>query len=58
MRVRFDEPSRGIGGETASPARVISRRVDLPNGGKSSNITEDVRKYAPNRAERDRSSAG
>lgn len=37
-------PSRGIGGEAAS--RQAARRVNLPCGGRFSNITEDVRKYA------------
>ena len=44
MMRMFHEPSRGIGGETAS--RQAARRVTLPSGGKVSNITEDVRKYA------------
>lgn len=43
MRI-FHEPSRGIGGETA--CRQAARRVILPCGGRISNITEDVRKYA------------
>ncbi|MCB1224721.1 MAG: hypothetical protein KDK99_02810 [Verrucomicrobiales bacterium] len=38
------DPSRGIGGETAS--RQAARRVNLPSGGRFSNIIEDVRKYA------------
>jgi uncharacterized protein YllA (UPF0747 family) len=42
------EPSRGIGGETAS--RQAARRVNLPSGGRFSNITEDVRKYAAEQA--------
>ncbi len=44
VRRTCHQPSRGIGGETAS--RMAARRVDLPGRGKSSNITEDVRKYA------------
>lgn len=55
-------PSRGIGGEPKrsedSPPRLnphdrgqpasrqAARRVNLPGGGRFSNITEDVRKYA------------
>jgi hypothetical protein len=46
MMRMFHEPSRGIGGETASPDCGTARRVNLPGWGKSSNITEDVRKYA------------
>jgi len=42
------EPSRGIGGKTAS--RTAARRVILPRRGKISNITEDVRKYAAEQA--------
>lgn len=42
------EPSRGIGGETAS--RQAARRVNLPSGGRFSNITENVRKYAAEQA--------
>jgi len=41
-------PSRGIGGERAS--RQAARRVNLPWGGRFSNITEDVRKYAAEQA--------
>ena len=41
-------PSRGIGGEAAS--RQAARRVNLPGGGRFSNITEDVRKYAAEQA--------
>lgn len=54
------QPSRGIGGETASPACGTARRVDLPCWGKSSNITEDVRKYAAEQglAEEDALKAG
>lgn len=46
MMRMFHEPSRGIGGKTASPDCGTARRVDLPGWGKSSSITEDVRKYA------------
>lgn len=48
MKLRRHEPSRGIGGETAS--RQAARRVNLPSGGRFSNITEDVRKYAADQA--------
>lgn len=41
-------PSRGIGGETAS--QKAARRVNLPSGGRFSNITEAVRKYAAEQA--------
>lgn len=41
-------PSRGIGGEAAS--RQAARRVNLPSGGRFSNITEDVRQYAAEQA--------
>lgn len=60
------EPSRGIGGEPKrsgdSPprdhyysrgqtaSRQAARRVNLPSGGRFSNITEDVRKYAAEQA--------
>lgn len=37
-------PSRGIGGEAVS--RQAARRVNLPSGGRFSNIAEDVCKYA------------
>jgi hypothetical protein len=48
MKLLRHEPSRGIGGETAS--RKAARRVNLPSGGRFSNITEDVRKYAAEQA--------
>jgi len=48
MKLLRHEPSRGIGGETAS--RQAARRVNLPSGGRFSNITEDVRKYAAEQA--------
>jgi hypothetical protein len=38
------QPRRGIGAKAAS--RQAARRVSLPSGGRFSNITEDVRKYA------------
>jgi hypothetical protein len=38
------EPRRGIGGKAAS--RRVARGVNLPSGGRFSNITEDVRNYA------------
>lgn len=44
MKLLRHEPSRGIGGETAS--RQAARRVNLPSGDRFSNITEDVRKFA------------
>jgi hypothetical protein len=60
------QPSRGIGGEPKrspdSPPRLYphacgqtdsqqaARRVNLPSGGRFSNITEDVRKYAAEQA--------
>ena len=44
MKLLRHEPSRGIVGETAN--RQVARRVNLPSGGRFSNITEDVRKYA------------
>ena len=59
-------PSRGIGGEPKrsgdSPPRLnphdrgqpasrkAARRANLPSGGRFSNITEDVRKYAAEQA--------
>ena len=42
------QPRRGFGGETA--IRQAARRVNLPSGGRFSNITEDVRKYAAEQA--------
>lgn len=48
MKLLRHEPSRGIGGETAS--RQAARRVNLPSGGRFGNITEDVRKYAAEQA--------
>lgn len=44
MKLLRHEPSRGIGSEAAS--RQADRRVNLLSGGRFSNITEDVRKYA------------
>ena len=44
MKPLRHEPSRGVGGETAN--RQVARRVNLTSGGRFSNITEDVRKYA------------
>ena len=48
MKLLRHEPSRGIGGEAAN--RQAARRVNLPSGGRFSNITEDVRKYAAEQA--------
>lgn len=45
------EPNRGFGGKTAS--KQVARRLNLPSGGRFSNITEDVRKYAAERSETD-----
>ena len=42
------EPSRGIGGATAS--KQAARRVNLPDGGRFSHITEDVRTYPAEQA--------
>ena len=44
-----NEPSRGIGGET-DKREAFARRAELPGGGNSVNITEDVRKYAAEQA--------
>ena len=48
MKILRHEPSRGIGGNKAS--LQAARRVNLPSGGRFSNITEDVRKYAAEQA--------
>jgi hypothetical protein len=48
-------PSRGLGGEAAS--RQAARRVNLPSGGRFSNITEDVRQYAAEPSGANRSAA-
>jgi hypothetical protein len=45
MMRMFHEPSRGFGGET-DKREAFARRAELPSGGNSVNITEDVRKYA------------
>jgi hypothetical protein len=42
------QPRRGIGGKATS--RQAARRVNLPSGGRFSNITEDVCKYAAEQA--------
>ena len=48
-------PSRGLGIEAAS--RQAAQRVNLPSGGRFSNITEDVRKYVAEPSGANRSAA-
>jgi hypothetical protein len=55
MKLLLHEPSRGIGGKAAS--RQAARRVNLPSGGRYSNITEDVRKCAAEPSGANRSAA-
>ena len=49
------QPRRGIGGKAAS--RRAARRVNLPSGGRFSNINEDVRRYTAEPSGANRSAA-
>lgn len=49
MKLLRHEPSRGFGGET-DKRQSFARREELPSGGNSVNITEDVRRYAAEQA--------